>query len=263
MRNTATALQGAPGAAAAERLLRTVVDRATTAELRAEVRAGGSPPLFAFPCLCTPLPTPPFAPAASLALPPTPVTPTPCACLLSVFAPCSPRALASSLPRFLAPLAGAFIVSAMTASLLPCPRRFLAPPRQVESLGFAEYAERNFNLDRKGFFGKRSTVDKVGAWKDGKEVIKTALCRLGDKELVHEAVQSYRNITGYMGDRPSGKNPNDHAYKILAAALAATDVLRNEIYCQAGVAIFLLSLSKVACSFLFAEATNGEMSTVC
>jgi len=78
-------------------------------------------------------------------------------------------------------------------------------------------------------FGARSTIAKVSAWKDGKEVIKTSLCKLNDKELVAEAVQSYRNITGFMGDRASTKNASDHALKLLAQALAAGDALRNEM----------------------------------
>ena len=61
---------------------------------------------------------------------------------------------------------------------------------------FLEYAERNYNLDRKGLFGAKTSVDKITAWKDGKDVIKTSLCRLGDKELVGESIQAYRNLTG-------------------------------------------------------------------
>jgi hypothetical protein len=74
-------------------------------------------------------------------------------------------------------------------------------------------------------------VEKITAWKGGKDVIKTSLCKLGDKELVGEAIQAYRNMTGFMGDRPTSKPGNAHALKLLNSAMNSTDGLHNEV-CQ-------------------------------
>lgn len=88
----------------------------------------------------------------------------------------------------------------------------------VTGVTFLEYAEKNFNYDRRGMFGAKTTTDRIVNFK-GSEVIKTSLCKIGDKELVAEAVQSFRNITGFMGDRSSGKNADDHCLKLLTTCL--------------------------------------------
>ena len=78
-------------------------------------------------------------------------------------------------------------------------------------------------------FGAKTSVDKITSWKDGKDVINTSLCRLGDKELVGESIQAYRNMTGFMGDRATSKPGNDHALKLLNCAMNSTDGLHNEV----------------------------------
>jgi hypothetical protein len=90
--------------------------------------------------------------------------------------------------------------------------------RVVDGVTFVEYAEKNFNYERRGVFGARTSTERIVNFK-GNEVIKTSLNKLGDKELVAEAVQSFRNITGFMGDRSSGKNADDHCLKLLTTCL--------------------------------------------
>ena len=41
-----------------------------------------------------------------------------------------------------------------------------------------------------------------------------------------------RNITGFMGDRPSQKSQKEHAHKILTTCLLSTQELRDELFCQ-------------------------------
>jgi hypothetical protein len=91
-------------------------------------------------------------------------------------------------------------------------------------------AEASFELNRKGFFGARTTVSKVLSWKN--EVIKKALLKMPTKELEATAVQLFRNVTGFMGDRNSNKEDAGHAEKVLKTCLHAPEELRDEVFCQ-------------------------------
>jgi hypothetical protein len=102
------------------------------------------------------------------------------------------------------------------------------PP--VEKNSMEEYAEASFNLNRKGFFGKKTTVAKALSHKN--ELIKTSLLKLPTKELETQAILTFRNITGFMGDRESRKEETGHAEKILKAGATAPEELRDEFFCQ-------------------------------
>lgn len=95
---------------------------------------------------------------------------------------------------------------------------------------FEEYAADYFNLNRKGIFGKKTTVDKITAWKA--DVIKTSLRKMPGKDLETQATQCFRNITGYMGDRKTQKEDGGHAEKLMKNSLHAPQELRDEVYCQ-------------------------------
>ena len=69
---------------------------------------------------------------------------------------------------------------------------------QVVGLNMEQYGEKFFNFDRKGMFKGRTTIDKLLSWKA--ELIKTSLRALS-ADMCTEAVQQFRNVTGYMGDR--------------------------------------------------------------
>lgn len=47
-----------------------------------------------------------------------------------------------------------------------------------------------------------------------------------------EAVQAFRSLTGFMGDRKTQKPGAAHAYKMLKIAIGAPEEFRDEIYCQ-------------------------------
>lgn len=91
------------------------------------------------------------------------------------------------------------------------------------------YGNKFFNFDRKGIFGRKTTIEKLLTWKD--ELIKTSL-KVLPQEATTMAVQLYRNVTGFTGDRTSGKPLMDHSLKILRNMLPASDDLRDELYCQ-------------------------------
>lgn len=86
-----------------------------------------------------------------------------------------------------------------------------------------------FNLDRKGMFGKRTQVAKILKWK--KDLIKTALLKLNSSMNV-EAVQAFKNVVSFMGDRVTRKETGSHAQKLMKNTLHAPEELRDEIFCQ-------------------------------
>lgn len=141
-------------------------------------------------------------------------------------------------------------------------------PDKVEEMEMEEYAQAYFKLNRKGLFNKKTTTTKILNWKAvsvccccvcatvwfglvcvvwgcfalnlqrfgtlcvNQDVIKTALRAMQSKDLAAVAVQCFRNVTGYMGDRSTHKEGGGHAYKLLANANQAAEELRDEIYCQ-------------------------------
>jgi hypothetical protein len=100
---------------------------------------------------------------------------------------------------------------------------------QVFDVTFQQYGEKNYNFERKGLFKGRTTIEKMTTWKA--DLIKTSL-RILSSELSSEAVQIFKNVTGYMKDRASSKSPIDHVIKILNQMMLAPEELRDELYCQ-------------------------------
>jgi hypothetical protein len=107
---------------------------------------------------------------------------------------------------------------------LPMPTVPAAP------LPIEDYAEEHFELNRKGLFHKKTTVAKVLAWKD--DTIGKALLKMPTKELETLAIQCFRNVTGFMGDRSSTKEEGGHAEKLLKTCLHSPVELRDEVFCQ-------------------------------
>jgi len=100
----------------------------------------------------------------------------------------------------------------------------------VAKMNIEEYVESAFELNRKGIFGGKTTVTKVLSWKN--DIIKKALLKMPTKELEATAVQSFRNVTGFMGDRSTNKEDAGHAEKLLKTCLHAPVELRDEVYGQ-------------------------------
>lgn len=93
-----------------------------------------------------------------------------------------------------------------------------------------DYVRDNFNLQRKGMFGKQTTVNKILNWKE--ELIKKPLHKMPDRAMEAESVQAFKNIVSYMGQRNSSKDDIGHATKLLANSVQAPEVFRDEIFCQ-------------------------------
>jgi hypothetical protein len=64
-----------------------------------------------------------------------------------------------------------------------------------------------------------------------KSMIKKALLKQ-NRDLDEAAVQSFKNVMSYMGDRKSSKLPVDHAKKLLRELMQQPSTLRDEVYMQ-------------------------------
>ena len=99
----------------------------------------------------------------------------------------------------------------------------------IGDITFEKFVEEYFKLDRKGMFNAKTSVEKISSWKN--DLIKTSLLQL-PPDLSSEALQTFRNVTGYMGDRGSSKEPLGHVKKILSSLMLAPEQLRDEVFCQ-------------------------------
>lgn len=101
--------------------------------------------------------------------------------------------------------------------------------QQCAGFPIEQYAERKFNFNRKGLLNARTTMTKILSWKN--DIISTSLMVLPSK-LASEAAQTFRNVTGYMGDRSSGKSALDHVTKLMNTMANEDRQLIDEVYCQ-------------------------------
>ena len=100
----------------------------------------------------------------------------------------------------------------------------------VNSFFLETYAEKYYNFERKGLFKSRTTTEKILSWKG--DTISTSLLKLPNRNDVKPALECFRAILSFMGDRPSSKPPIDHVVKVLSLLSRASDDLKTEIFCQ-------------------------------
>jgi hypothetical protein len=103
-------------------------------------------------------------------------------------------------------------------------------PEEIETHTMEEYANDYLNLRRKGMFASLTTVNKILSHK--KKMIKRPLRVMPEKSMDEPALQIFKNITGFMGDRSSKKEGGGHAEKMMKTLLTAPEELRDEAYTQ-------------------------------
>jgi hypothetical protein len=102
---------------------------------------------------------------------------------------------------------------------------------QLDGLRFEDFILKNFNLNRKGVGKTQTTIEKVSNWK--KDLIKLSLLSHPETDVEKAAVQVFRNITGYMGDRSSKKSKLQHIKKIYDMVQKhSNSKFQDEIFCQ-------------------------------
>jgi myosin-7 len=99
---------------------------------------------------------------------------------------------------------------------------------QIALYKLENYAKTYFKQHAKGWFSKAS-MDEMLSWS---ETIEDSLLKKLNKFYSDEAVEAFRSITGYMGDRKTEKPGAVHAYRMLKVAIGAPEEFRDEIYCQ-------------------------------
>ncbi|KUF99026.1 hypothetical protein AM588_10008370 [Phytophthora nicotianae] len=108
-----------------------------------------------------------------------------------------------------------------------------APAMVFDVHPLLQFAQTHFNLTapRASPFHKPVEFDlnKRLEWEN--KLITTPLTRL-PKEQTGIALQAFRNVSGFMGNRASGKNQIDHCFKLLRNVVPRSPALKDEIYCQ-------------------------------
>ena len=93
----------------------------------------------------------------------------------------------------------------------------------------------HFAKHRKGWFkrtfrvGSAFSTEKLMEWK--KSLIKKSLLK-ENRHLDALAIQLFKNLMSYMGDRKSSKGSKEHCKKILKLCLSAPTGIRDEVYVQ-------------------------------
>jgi myosin-7 len=114
-------------------------------------------------------------------------------------------------------------------------RNMLYHHAEAEPEGTVEEYKYQFAKHRHGFWnrlmrtGGVADADTLLTFK--RTLIKKALLKQ-NRHLDAEAVQAFKNVMSFMGDRVSGKDEIEHARKILRNLMQAPSGLRDEIYLQ-------------------------------
>jgi len=92
----------------------------------------------------------------------------------------------------------------------------------------AQFAKQFFRPEVKGMFGSRTHQEDL---RHTKQKLSKSLLDLSS-QLNTEAVEIFRNILGYMGDRKAKKPSEAYVKKLLSLALQATQQIQDEVFCQ-------------------------------
>jgi len=113
-------------------------------------------------------------------------------------------------------------------------------PGSIDRKAFVDNIGDFVNLERKGTalsamgIGRKSetSASKAMSWKS--DVLAMPLSHIPKTatELWNSAIQCFRNITGFMGDRSSTKEGGGHAEKLLKMLSGSASELRDEAYMQ-------------------------------
>lgn len=93
----------------------------------------------------------------------------------------------------------------------------------------------DMNVHRKGWLNRTfrmgRAMDEEQLLKFKKSLIRKALFK-SNRDHDKEAIQSFKNIMSFMGDRNTHKSPAGHAKKLISNGMAAPESLRDEMYVQ-------------------------------
>ena len=96
-----------------------------------------------------------------------------------------------------------------------------------ENTNLFEYEQAH--LDLKGAFFKTYTPEEIMQWQ--KNLLSKSLLRL-PSSLEEIAIQLFKNLLSYMGDRNSSKSPQLHVIKHIRLAMGSPEEVKDEAYLQ-------------------------------
>ena len=97
-----------------------------------------------------------------------------------------------------------------------------------ENTSLLEYEQAHLNTRYQGFF-KAMTPDEIIQWQ--RRLITKPLLKI-PSSLEEIAIQLFKNLMSYMGDRKSSKSPKLHAIKHTRLAMGSPEELKDEAYIQ-------------------------------
>ena len=98
----------------------------------------------------------------------------------------------------------------------------------AENTNLFEYEQTHLNKRYKGFF-KAMNPDEIIEWQGS--LLSKTLIRL-PSSLEEIALQLFKNLMSYMGDRSSSKNPQLHVIKHTRLAMGSPEEVKDEAYLQ-------------------------------
>lgn len=106
-------------------------------------------------------------------------------------------------------------------------------PQRSQSLFRISVTEKIFDFTKtnQNWFGRGKKVDLDELLTFRKELIKAPLLRK-NRHYTAEAIQMFKNIMSYMGDRPSSKNDIGHVRKLIRNTLSLPDTMKDEVFLQ-------------------------------
>ena len=99
----------------------------------------------------------------------------------------------------------------------------------AQSTNLFEYEQAHLAKRYQGFFFKAMTPDEILQWQD--RALTKPLLKL-PSSLEEIAIQLFKNLRSYMGDRKSSKSPQLHAVKHTRLAMGSPEEVKDEAYIQ-------------------------------
>jgi hypothetical protein len=123
---------------------------------------------------------------------------------------------------------GAFGVSSLSAGASQGAEE--AREQRFRQYDMTVFCSTYFNLHKRGLFGNPPSLEELRRHQV-KLISQPLLNGLSGKEA-DSAVQAFRNVTGFMGDRKTSKSQLGHVFKLASMGIAGSGELRDELYMQ-------------------------------
>lgn len=101
--------------------------------------------------------------------------------------------------------------------------------REINLFQLEGYAKKYFQTAKKGVFRRAIPLQELLKW--SKAPLTTSLLKMNKASVTKEAVNLFKMVQSYMGEKPSKRDINQIAQQIVEKAINVPE-LRDELYCQ-------------------------------